>query len=157
MSLDDRFEWRETYFILFPSGKRPELSKVEKTVRRLGSHLEFSGQEADENGLIETLHIRSPEDHSALEIDYLSGDEVLMQVEELTKQMRGETSEREKLARLKKCDARFEIMHFEEMGDGYDRDEADEVFDPSALLVVLDSLIELTGGVGIDPQSGTLL
>ena len=157
MDMDERFEWRETYFILFPSAKRPTLKQVEKTVQKLGSHLELSGQEADDDGLIETLHIRSPEDHSALEVDYLSGDEVLMQVEELTKQMRGETSERDKLARLKKCDARFEIMHFEEMGDGYDRDEADEVFDPSALLVVLDSLIELTGGVGIDPQSGTLL
>ena len=157
MSLDDRFEWRETYFILFPVGKRPALAKVEKTVRRLGSHLELSGQEADESGLIEALHIRSPEDHSALEIDYVSGEEVSMQVEELTKQMRGESAERDKLARLKKCDARFEIMHFEEMGDGFDPEESDEVFDPSALLVVLDALVELTGGVGVDPQSSMFL
>lgn len=157
MEMDDRFEWRETYFILFPSAKRPTLKQVEKAVKKLGSHFELSGEEADEAGMLETLHIRSPEDHSALEIDYLSGDEVQMQVEELTKQMRGETAERDKLAHLKKCDARFEVMHFEEMGDGYDREEADEVFDPSALLVVLDALVDLTGGVGVDPQSGTLL
>ena len=157
MSIDERFEWRETYFILFPSAKRPTLKQVEKTVRKLGSHFELSGEEADDDGLLETLHIRSPEDHSALEVDYLCSDEVLMQVEELTKQMRSETNERDKLARLQKCDARFEVMHFEEMGDGYDREEADEVFDPSALLVVLDALIDLTGGVGFDPQSGTLL
>ncbi|HVX15224.1 MAG TPA: hypothetical protein VHC22_28785 [Pirellulales bacterium] len=157
MEMDDRFEWRETYFILFPSGKRPALKQVEKAVLKLGVHFELSGQEADDAGLLETLHIRSPEDHSALEIDYLSGDEVVMQVEELDKQMRGDTSERDKLARLRKCDARFEVMHFEEMGDGYDREDADEVFDPSALLVVLDALIDLTGGVGVDPQSGTLL
>jgi hypothetical protein len=157
MSIDERFEWRETYFILFSSAKRPTLKQVEKTVLKLGSHFELSGEEADDDGLLETLHIRSPEDHSALEIDYLCGDEVLMQVEELTKQMRGETNEHDKLARLKKCDARFEVMHFEEMGDGYDREEADEVFDPSALLVVLDALIDLTGGVGIDPQSGSFL
>lgn len=157
MTIDERFEWRETYFILFPSAKRPTLQQVEKTVRKLGSHFELSGEEADDEGLLETLHIRSPEDHSALEVDYLRGDEVLLQVEELSKQMRGETDERDKLSRLKKCDARFEVMHFEEMGDGYDRDEADEVFDPSALLVVLDALIDLTGGVGVDPQSGTLL
>ncbi|MGH7139124.1 MAG: hypothetical protein ACREHD_25535 [Pirellulales bacterium] len=157
MSIDERFEWRETYFILFPSAKRPSLKQVEKTVRKLGSHFELSGEEADDDGLLETLHIRSPEDHSALEVDYLCGDEVLIQVEELSKQMRGETDDRDKLAMLKKCNARFEVMHFEEMGDGYDRDEADEVFDPSALLVVLDALIDLTGGVGVDPQSGTLL
>jgi hypothetical protein len=157
MTMDDRFEWRETYFILFASAKRPSLSDVEKAVRRLGSQFEFSGQEADDCGLIETLHIRSPEDHSALEIDFLSGDEVLVQAEDLIQQMRGETDERDKLARLKKCDARFEIMHFEEMGDGFDPEESDEIFDPSALLVVLDALVELTGGVGVDPQSGTLL
>jgi hypothetical protein len=157
MSIDERFEWRETYFILFSSAKRPTLKQVEKTVRKLGSHFELSGEEADENGLIETLHIRSPEDHSALEIDYLRGEEVQMQVEELGAQMRGETSEHDKLARLKKCDARFEVMHFEEMADGYDPDEADEIFDPSALLVVLEALVDLTGGVGVDPQSGTLL
>ncbi|HVA45455.1 MAG TPA: hypothetical protein VNH11_03640 [Pirellulales bacterium] len=156
MEMDDRFEWRETYFILFPSAQRPSLKQVEKAVRKLGSHFELSGEEADEKGLIECLHIRSPEDHSALEIDYLSGDEVLVQIEELTRELRGDKAEREKLGKLKGCDARFEIMHFEEMGDAYG-EETDEVFDPSALLVVLDALVELTGGVGVDPQSGTLL
>ena len=156
MSLDDRFEWRETYFILFPSGKRPLLKQVEKTVQRLGAHLEIGDREADEEGRLESLHIRSPEDHSALEIDYISGEEVLAQVAELTKQLRGENAERDKLAKLKNCDARFEVMHFEEM-DGFDPEEADEVFDPSALLAVLDALVDLTGGVGVDPQSGTLL
>ncbi|HET6880221.1 MAG TPA: hypothetical protein VFI31_08705, partial [Pirellulales bacterium] len=95
MSIDERFEWRETYFILFPSAKRPTLEQVEKTVRKLGAHFELSGEEADDDGLLETLHVRSPEDHSALEIDYLIGEEVAQQVEELTKQMRGETSERD--------------------------------------------------------------
>lgn len=156
MDMDERFEWRETYFILFPSAKRPSLKQVEKAVRKLGSHFELSGEEADDAGMIECLHIRSPEDHSALEIDYLSGDEVLAQVEELSRELAKDKSERDQIAKLKKCDARFEIMHFEEMADGYD-DDSDEVFDPSALLVVLDALIELTGGLGIDPQTGTLL
>lgn len=155
--MDERFEWRETYFILFPSAKRPTLAQVEKMVRKLGSHFEFSGEELDDDGMLETLHIRSPEDHSALEIDYLIGDEVRMQIEDLSKEMRGETAERGKLERLKKCDARFEVMHFEEVSEGEDRDEIDEVFDPSALLVVLEALVDLTGGVGVDPQSGTLL
>ena len=48
MEMDDRFEWRETYFILFPSGKRPALKQVEKAVRKLGVHFELSGQEADD-------------------------------------------------------------------------------------------------------------
>lgn len=157
MNLDDRFEWRETYFILFPSGKRPPLKQVEKSIRRLGPHLEIGDSEANDSGLLESMHIRSPEDHSALEIDYISGEEVLSQVAELSKQLRGESAEREKLVQLKTCDARFEIMHFEEMDDGLDPEETDEIFDPSALLAVLDALVELTDGVGVDPQSGTLL
>ena len=45
-------------------------------------------------------------------------------------------------------------MHFEQVIDG---DEGDEMFDPSALLLVIEALTELTGGIGIDPQSGTLV
>ena len=49
-------------------------------------------------------------------------------------------------------------MHFEQLSaDAADSDEPDEMFDPSALLIVLDHLIELTDGVAVDPQAGTLL
>lgn len=157
MSTDDRCEWRETYFVLFPSEKRPLLSEVETAVRKVGAHLQLSGQEADDDGRIEAINVQSPGDHSALEIDYHCGDEVALQVEELTQQLRADRAERDKLAKLKPCDARFEIMHFEIMADDMSSDENDEIFDPSALLVVLDALVELTDGVGVDPQSGTLL
>lgn len=157
MSTDERFEWRETYFVLFPSARRPTLKQIEAAVRKLGPQFELSGQETDDEGHVECLYVRSPQDHSALEIDYLSGDEVLAQVEEVTSQLRGDREQRDKLAQLKGCDARFEVMHFEEMIEDMSSDEMEEIFDPSALLVVLDALVELTGGVGIDPQSGTLL
>jgi len=157
MSTDDRYEWRETYFVLFPSENRPSLSAVEEAVRKVGAHLQLSGQEADEQGRVEAINVQSPGDYSALEIDYHSGDEVALQVEELTRQLRADRAERDKLAKLKRCDARFEIMHFEIMADDLSSDENDEIFDPSALLVVLDALVELTDGVGVDPQSGTLL
>lgn len=157
MSTDERFEWRETYFVLFPSARRPTLKQIEAAVRRLGPQFELSGEETDDEGRVECLYVRSPQDHSALEIDYLCGDEVLAQVEEVTAQLRGDREQRDKLATLKACDARFEVMHFEEMIEDMSSDEMEEIFDPSALLVVLDALVELTGGVGIDPQSGTLL
>jgi hypothetical protein len=52
-------------------------------------------------------------------------------------------------------------LHFEHMtaseAPAESDDEFDEMLDPSALLIVLDALVELTGGVGVDPQSGTLL
>jgi hypothetical protein len=31
------------------------------------------------------------------------------------------------------------------------------MLDPSALLLVLDALAELTGGIAVDPQTGTML
>jgi hypothetical protein len=157
MPADDRFEWRETYFVLFQARKRPLLSQVEAAIRQLGGQFQITEPAADEQGRIEALNIVSPEDHSALEIDYLAGDEVLLQVAELTEELRGEAGLADKLAKLKNCDARFEIMHFEEMVDELPEDEEDEVFDPTALLMALETLVKLTDGVGVDPQSGTLL
>ncbi|MEX2122048.1 MAG: hypothetical protein WD847_20880 [Pirellulales bacterium] len=155
---DDQFEWRETYFVLFEAARRPLLRQVQKAVRELGGHFQVKSAAADAAGHIETLNIVSPRDHSALEIEYASGDEVREQVSALKSEMRpGEGVDGGKLARLPKCDARFEIMHFEQMVEEMPGDDADEVFDPSALLVVLDALIELTDGVGVDPQSGTLM
>jgi hypothetical protein len=157
MSADDRFEWRETYFVLFQSRKRPLLSQVQAAIAQLGDQFQITDPVADEEGRIEALNIVSPEDHSALEIDYLAGDEVLLQVAELMQELRGETGLGDKLSRLKNCDARFEVMHFEEMAeDAFDEDE-DEAFDPTALLMALETLAKLTDGVGVDPQSGTLL
>jgi hypothetical protein len=62
----------------------------------------------------------------------------------------------DKLAKLPKCDVRFDIMHFEQVTDDQ-IEEGEEMLDPSALLLVLDALVDLTGGVGIDPQSGALM
>jgi hypothetical protein len=62
----------------------------------------------------------------------------------------------DKLARIPHCDVRFDIMHFEQMTDDQ-IDEGEEMLDPSALLLVMDALVELTGGVGVDPQSGALM
>jgi hypothetical protein len=38
-----------------------------------------------------------------------------------------------------------------------DEEDLDEMLDPSALLLVLGELAKLTGGVAVDPQTGTLL
>ena len=59
----------------------------------------------------------------------------------------------EKIAR---CDARLDVLHFEQLVDN-DDEEPEEMLDPSALLIVLNGLAKLTGGVALDPQAGTLL
>jgi hypothetical protein len=65
--------------------------------------------------------------------------------------------ERRQVERLKQCDARLDLLHFENRaGDDPLTDADDEMLDPSALLLVLDAMVDLTDGVGIDPASGSL-
>jgi hypothetical protein len=156
----DEFKWRETYFVMFDSAKRPTLKTVERVLRDLSDRFELSNNRADEDGRFESITVMSPDDYAALDISYESGEEVLEQGAVLEQEMKSSTTdaeERSRLARLSKCDARFDLLHFEQVTDDEPEDEADEMLDPSALLIVLDALVELTGGVGVDPQSGTLL
>jgi hypothetical protein len=156
----DEFKWRETYFVMFDSAKRPTLKTVERVLRELSERFELSNGSADEDGRFESITIMSPDDYAALDISFESGEEVLEQGAALEQEMKSSATdeeERVRLARLPKCDARFDLLHFEQVTDDEPEDEADEMLDPSALLIVLDALVELTGGVGVDPQSGTLL
>jgi hypothetical protein len=158
---NDQYKWRETYFVLFSAAKRPTLAKMTKTLQGLNSRFELSNTLADDDGGFESLTLRSPQDYSALDISYVSGEEVQTQGVELVEEMRPNATdpeERAKLARLPKCDARLDILHFEEIvGGGSGEEEGDETLDPSTLLNVLDALVRMTGGVGIDPQSGSVM
>lgn len=49
------------------------------------------------------------------------------------------------------------MLHFEQVVDFEDEDEAEGMLDPTALLVVLDALAKLTDGIPVDPQAGTML
>ena len=154
----ESFQWRETYFVLFRASKRPTLAIVEAALRNLGSHYQLTDLQADEQGLFESLTLVSPDDFAALDISYVSGEDVLEQVAALLEEMRpGEGADPAKLAQLAKCTARFDIMHFEQVVDNAEGEEGDEMLDPSTLLIALDALVELTAGVGVDPQSGSLM
>lgn len=154
----ESFQWRETYFVLFPSGNRPTLAKVEALLRKLGSHYQLSDTQADEDGKFESLTLVSPDDFAALDISYLEGEDVEEQVAALVEELRpGDGVEPAKLALLPQCDARFDVMHFEQMVNDPEAEEGDDMLDPSTLLLVIDALVELTRGVGIDPQSGSLM
>lgn len=155
-SNDENLEWRETYFVLFDSAQRPDADRVRKAITALKDHFEIRAISADDEGLFESVTVLAPEDHAALEISYLTGDDVREQSQALAKELSscGEASER--LAKLKRFDARFDVMHFEAMDDA-DYDDGEELFDPSALLLVVESLAKLTKGIAVDPQSGLML
>jgi hypothetical protein len=62
--------------------------------------------------------------------------------------------DRDKLPLIRRYDGRFDVLHFEQVVDFGD-EEGGDMLDPTALLVVLEALVKLTGGLAVDPQAGT--
>jgi hypothetical protein len=158
---NDQYQWRETYFVLFEEARRPRAETLVEALDRSGGGLQLGEVRADGQGLVESLTIRSPDDYSAMDISYVSGDEVIDQVAELAEELKGagdSDAERTLLARLAKCSGRLDVYHFEQtVGHGSEDDDGDDLMDPGALLTILDRLATLCDGVVIDPQSGILL
>ena len=156
---DNRYRWRETYFVQFPAGNRPSLDKMCQVLSMVSERLELTGQTADAEGRFESVTVLAGDDFSALDISYLGGQEVLSQGAETAEQFELAScskDEKKKLERLVQYDGRFDILHFEQVTDFEDEDEPEGMLDPSALLLVLDALAELTEGVAVDPQTGTI-
>ena len=157
----DQLEWRDTYFILFQQSGRPTLTQVEAAITDSTRHITLENLEADEDGMFESLLVQAPDDHSALEISYETGDAVIEQSAALAKQLRGEATP-DQLKKLLRADARLDVMHFERVNAEESFDDDDEEFggdavDPSSLLNVVEALAKLTKGLPIDPASGAIL
>ncbi len=156
---NSRYRWRETCFVLFDAKKRPTLQHVVKALTALKKRYELTDQNADENGLVDSLSVISPNDFAALDICYTEGEEVLEQCGTLVEEFKKLGFEGEPPVpwpQIKKYDGRFDVLHFEQIPDEED-DSSDEMLDPATLLAVMEALTKLTGGVAVDPQSGTFL
>jgi hypothetical protein len=152
------YQWRETYLVLFESARRPSAEKVQAALEALGQQYEIRDVRADEEGRFDCLTLVSPDDYAAMDISYVSGEEVTEQTKELVNELRQTTATETEIADLKRItalDARFDIYHFEEIVTGDEED--DEFMDPGCLLQVIDELTRLVNGVGLDPASGALL
>ncbi|NUQ63446.1 MAG: hypothetical protein HUU20_13285 [Pirellulales bacterium] len=157
---NDQYRWRETYFVLFHSSKAPPAKKLKETISSLNARYTLTNLHSDSKGKLESLTILAPDDFAALDICYVEGDEVQEQVDALADELKGienRPEDRARIERIRKCDARFDVLHFEQLSGVDDADELDEMLDPSALLVVLEALAKLTDGIPVDPQSGALL
>ncbi len=157
---NDRYQWRETYFVFFDRERRPTWPRIQAALSKLHAHFEVSSPRLDADGEFESVTLTAPEAYSALDITYLQGEEVLEQGAQIVEEMRDfvtEPAEKAKLQRLPKYDAHFEIFHFEEIVPADELDEPEGMLDPGALLLVLGALAELTHGVAVDPQSNTLV
>lgn len=158
---DNRYRWRETYFVLFDAKRLPKMSSVTKALMALNNRFQIINPTADSHGRIDSLTLISPDDFAAMDICYTSGAEVLEQGAALVDDLKKGGADNPPpipWEQIKKYDGRFDVLHFEQVPEE-DEEEAEEegMLDPSALLVVLGALAELTGGVAVDPQAGTFL
>ncbi len=153
---DNNYQYRETYFVLFERENCPKSADVQKVLSELGPRYETVNLTETEEGF-ESLTVKSPRDFSAMDIVLTVGEEVTAQVEELEEAMRTMTlsgDDIKKLGKLKSCDARFDIFHFEEIATAT---EDDQFLDPGGLLLVLEALANLCDGVALDPASQSLM
>ena len=156
---DSRYQWRETYFVLFDHNRRPRASEVEQALAELGPRLEVHEINANDSGFLESMTVLSHADAAGMDITYVEGEEVKEQIVQLRQEWKGkrpDQKEKPHLARALHADARFDVFHFEEVSLLPD-EEDDGFLDPGTLLLVLNKLAKLCHGEALDPQTGELL
>jgi len=153
---NDRYKWRETYFVLFRREDHPLVEAVASALET--GHNKVTNVNGDVEGRFESATVESAEDFSGMDVTFVAGEEVRDHVKELLNDFAKQTLTSEDEARLNllgECDSRFDIFHFEEVENESGGEE--EFLDPGALLLVIEQIAHLCKGVGIDPQSGSLL
>ena len=153
---DSAYIWRETFFLMFDRANRPDIDNVQACLADMGTRYELIKSQANDDGEIVSLSMRSPQDFSAMDIVFVEGEEVKANLDEMLTELRAQTmttEEREKLLTLESCNVRLDILHFEQLNDG----KEDEFLDPGGVLIAIERLAQLCEGVGFDPQSQSIL
>jgi hypothetical protein len=156
---DSRYQWRETYFVLFEKKHRPKAAAVKQALAELGPRLEVLHLHANKDGQLDSMTVLSHSDAAGMDVTFVTGDEVKEQLAELKDEWQSrKLDQREKLqlARILTADSRYDVFHFEEISD-LPGEEEDGPLDPGTLLLVLNRLANLCHGQSFDPQSGELL
>ena len=152
---DNKYQYRDTFFVFYQKENRPSLDKIESRLAELGNRYETIKSDEKE-GEFESLTFASPYDFSAMDIAAVEGEEVQNQIQEIMDEFKTMTltgDDSTKLTQLSHCDARFDIFHFEQV----DGANGDEFLDPGGLLLVMEKLTELCEGIALDPQSHSLM
>tara|TARA_B100000700_G_scaffold17150_2_gene16952 strand:- start:16700 stop:17185 length:486 start_codon:yes stop_codon:yes gene_type:complete len=156
---DPLFRWRETFLVLFEESNRPTVEAVEKALARVGK---FDSEQTNESvdGLIESLTVTNSIDCVGLDIVFVDGEEAAEQIEELQTDISPDDllpGQEEMLDKLPLCNARLDLLHFEQLTASFSEDDDEEFLDPGSLLGVAESLAQLVNGVAVDPGSGTFV
>jgi hypothetical protein len=156
---DPLFRWRETFLVLFEESNRPTVEAVERALARVGK---FDSEQTNESvdGLIESLTVTNSIDCVGLDIVFVDGEEAAEQIEELQTDISPDDllpGQEEMLDKLPLCNARLDLLHFEQLTASFSEDDDEEFLDPGSLLGVAESLAQLVNGVAVDPGSGTFV
>ena len=113
---DDRYDWRETYFVYFESSHRPKLPDVRRALKVYAPFFNILNSQADPDGHLAEMTVASYEDHAALEIVYREGNDILDEARYLVQSLKNEASEEERVQfqKIVHCKARFDVHHFEQ-------------------------------------------
>ncbi len=115
---DERYQWRETYFVLFDPKDKPLLSEIQSGLGPMFKSLAVRQARADEQGRIESLTVASCDDFAAIDLVYQSGEQIVREIDALADEMVNLTStkkNRAKIEKARKCSARLDVLHFEQM------------------------------------------
>jgi hypothetical protein len=113
---DDRYTWRETYFVYFDSTHRPKLADVRRELHAVAPLLKILDSKSEPDGRLTAMTVASYEDHAALEIVYREGNDVLDEIRGMSAMLEIIASQKEKdqLHKIVQCKSRFDVLHFEQ-------------------------------------------
>lgn len=152
------YSWRETFFVLFEEKNRPSTEATRQAILSIGGNYEISDLRESAADTFDAMTVISPDDCAAMDLTFISGEEVKEHVAELKEEFSNTgltDEERTKLETLDQYNARFDVFHFEQLVDF--SEEEDEFMDPGTVLLVLEKLAALCQGVAIDPQSSSIM
>lgn len=152
------YQWRDTYFVFLPQGKRPSAHQVIESLGPAGLGDELRNIREDEAGFL-SLTVLAPQDSAAMDIVYMPpGEEVNESLCQAQGQLCAPKSDvsQSQLKKLEGCDARIDVFHFEHLTLESFADE-EEMLDPGGVIEAVDCIAALCDGVAVDPQSGTVM
>ena len=153
---DDRYMYCDTFFVYLDASNRPSVDQVKTAITSGSEKYVLSDSRAEDDGSFKSITVRSPHDSSGMDIVFVSGEEVRDQVAEVVDEFRqislvGEDFD--KLNQVATANARLDVFHFEETSDS----EEPDMIDPGGLFLILEKLNKVCDGIGLDPQSKTLI
>ncbi|MDR3233639.1 MAG: hypothetical protein LBT46_08265 [Planctomycetaceae bacterium] len=113
---DDRYSFRETYFVYFDTPQRPKLPAFKRALLSRAPFLQIAESRAESDDRLVSMQIVSYDDHAAVELVYQEGNDVLDEIRSLAQTLQKDAlrEEMDKLQKIVQYKSRFRVHHFEQ-------------------------------------------